>query len=106
MCCADESGSIPLQFQQWNFRRYHVLKLKLKLGHSLKKCASMLEARAILERTDQRHIDGFIQLIDRVASTLDEVSRLARTTPHEDRWNGDYPARQFYFAYVSNAVSM
>ena len=65
--------------------RYDAPSLALKLGNSLKKCAAMRKARAIQEGTDEKQLDGFIQLIG--MEWCDEVSRQAHTTLYEEKWN-------------------
>ena len=45
----------------------------------------MRKARTIQEGTDEKQLDGFIQLIG--MEWCDEVSRQAHTTLYEEKWN-------------------
>ena len=65
--------------------KYGTLSLALKLGNSLKKCSKILKARKLQSGEDTSVINDFMDLL--CMDWNDAVSRRARNTLEEERWN-------------------
>ena len=65
--------------------KYGAPSLAMKLGQDLKKCGKILKARKLQSGEDTTSVNDFMDLLS--MDWNDSVSRRARTTLEEERWN-------------------